>query len=60
MTLSADDGAESGGACAPSASRSSFPPGDVTSELLVPNLRNKLEVFHLARAAGRRQRGARA
>jgi quercetin dioxygenase-like cupin family protein len=22
-----------------------FPPGDVTSELLVPNLRNKLEVF---------------
>lgn len=25
--------------------RITFPPGDVTSELLVPNLRNKLEVF---------------
>lgn len=32
----------------------SFPPGDVTSELLVPNLRNKLEVFisHVHPAAG--------
>lgn len=31
-----------------------FPPGDVTSELLVPNLRNKLEVFitHIKPAAG--------
>jgi transcriptional regulator with XRE-family HTH domain len=32
----------------------SFPPGDVTSELLVPNLRNKLEVFisHVKPSAG--------
>lgn len=31
-----------------------FPPGDVTSELLVPNLRNKLEVFisHVKPSAG--------
>jgi transcriptional regulator with XRE-family HTH domain len=31
-----------------------FPPGDVTSELLVPNLRNKLEVFitHIQPSAG--------
>jgi len=31
-----------------------FPPGDVTSELLVPNLRNKLEVFitHVKSSAG--------